>query len=241
MVAGLFLAARGAASGRSNSPEALPVPVITVDEGCANFAKYWIEESGINIEPSTIEGLTNCRLSSDGEWFVPTGSKDLRLPDSERMTDTERALSAPTRQALLDQISDLDSDLSKSIKNDLGRIYNPRTQAIVGRANDDVPISRPRSRYTRVTQAFLLDPDHALLADYVAWLMGRKISAFEQLLDACQGDPDVAYLTTACLGVEDNLSVNFPPWIWDLRSDVSLNAYLIHLARTGQLPADLRS
>src|SRR5215211_8656638 len=117
MCAGLFLAARSAASNRSNSPQALAIPEVSIDEGCTNFARYWIEESGIEIEPSTIEGLTNCRLSSDGEWFVPTGPNDRRLPESERMTDDERARSAPTRQALLDQIRDLESQLSKSIKS----------------------------------------------------------------------------------------------------------------------------
>ena len=35
--------------------------------------------------------------------------------------------------------------------------------------------------------------------------------------------------------MEDSLSVNFPPWLWDLRSSVWLNEYLAHLARTDRI------
>jgi hypothetical protein len=240
-IGALYLLARNADSSFSNSPEALIIPKISNDQACTNFARYWIDESGLNLEPAVIEGISNCRLSGSGEWFVPKGSDDDRLPDDAHLTEIELELTESTRRDLLMQISALDASLSSSIQNEIDGIYSRRTQAITGHVADGEPISRPRSRYTRVVQAFLLDSQYTLLADYVGWLMNQKITAYDALLAACLNDPDIAYLKTACLGVEDSLSIRYPPWIWDLQSEVSLDAYLAHLARSGQLTADTKS
>jgi hypothetical protein len=157
------------------------------------------------------------------------------------LTEAERSRSAATRQNLLAEISALDSSLSSSIQNDIDRIYSQPIQAITGHVEDGEPIGRPRSRYTRVVQAFLLDEQYALLADYVGWIMNQKITAYDALLSACERDPAVEYLRTACRGVEDSLSVNYPPWIWDMRSEVLLDAYLAHLVRSGKLPPNSQS
>ena len=236
MIGALMAAARDAPSSGSDNPEALAVPTITSDQGCTGFARYWIEQSGVGVEPATIEGLTNCRLSADGEWFVPAGANDTRLTPDSVLTPDEDARTASTRTAILAEIALLEARLSESITRDLERIYNPMPQAVAGRINDTVTISRARSRYTRVAQAFLLDPSHTILADYVGWLMQRKIGAYETLSDSCFDDLDTQYLSIVCSGLEDSLSVNFPPWLWDLRSAVWLNEYLAHLARADSVP-----
>jgi hypothetical protein len=236
MVGAVMFASRDAPSSRSNNPEVLAVPTITSDQGCASFSNYWIEQSGVRVEPATIEGLTNCRLSAGGEWFVPTGANDSRLTSESVLTEDEASQTASTRSAILAEVTLLEAQLSSSITRDLDRIYNTRTQAVTGRINDSETISRARSRYARVAQAFLLDPNHRILADYVGWLMQRKIAAYDALSSDCLGSPETQYLKIVCLGMEDSLSVNFPPWLWDLRSSVWLNEYLAHLARTDRIP-----
>jgi hypothetical protein len=236
MIGGFYLIARDAASSRSNNPTLLPTPSIANDQACANFAHYWIDESGVTVQPTVIEGLTNCRLSVSGEWFVPTGARDPRLPSGFAMTEAERSETEGVRQQLLNQVAVLEKSLTTSMERDLDRIYDPRTRPISGHQRDGESITRARSRYTRVAQAYLMAPEHQLLADYVGWLMAKKIDAYETLQAACDSDPSLAYLSTVCSGIEDTLSVRFPPWTWELRNSVSLEEYLAYLARTNQLP-----
>lgn len=236
MIGGLYLIARNAASSDVNSPDTLPTPAITTADACANFANYWMNESGISVDAGVVEGLTNCWLSADGEWFVPTSPNDERLPAGYAMTQEELSETYALRQQLLGEIEELESAFSNSIERDLASIYDPRIRAISGHLKDGEMIGRQRSRYTRVIQAFLLAPEHRALADYVAWLMTDKIDAFESLRTNCESDPSLDYLRTVCQGIEDSMSVRFPPWTWDLRNSVSLEGYLAYLVRTNQLP-----
>jgi hypothetical protein len=236
LTGGLYLIARNAASSGVNSPDALPIPAITAGDACANFANYWMNDSGVSVDVSVVEGLTNCRLSADGEWFVPTSPRDERLPVDFAMTQDERAETNALRQQLLGEIDGLETTFSTSIERDLKTIYDPRTRPISGHLKDGEMIGRQRSRYTRVVQAYLLAPEHGALADYVGWLMTKKIEAYESLSAACEADPALDYLRTACTAVEDSMSVRFPPWTWDLRNAVSLEEYLAHLVRSNQLP-----
>jgi hypothetical protein len=237
LIGGLYAVARDEASSLSNSPEELPTPRISNEEGCANFARYWMENSGVAVDSSVIEGLTNCRLSADGEWFVPSSPKDPRLPAGFALTDAERTQTGATKLLLTDQIDLLETTLSRSVERDIERIYDPRVRPITGHIRDTEKIGSARSRYARVANAFLMDPEHQVLADYVGWMMARKIAAYESLSRACQADSAVAYLSNVCLGIEDTLSVRFPPWIWELRNSVSLESYLAYLVRANQLPA----
>lgn len=237
LIGGLYGVARDAASSRSNSPRALPTPVISDDEACANFARYWMVDSGVAVDATVIEGLTNCRLSSAGEWFVPSGPWDPRLPAGSLLTESEREQTAALKSVLLTEIAELEASLSPSIEQDIKRIYDPRARPVSGHLRDGEMIGRARDRYTRVAQAFFLDPEHQLLADYAGWLMAGKIAAYQTLLDACQADPALGYLSAVCLGLGDSLSVGFPPWTWELRNAVSLETYLASLVRSDRLAA----
>jgi hypothetical protein len=236
LTGGLYVIARDAASSGVNNPDVLPTPAITTGDACANFADYWMNESGVSVDASVVEGLTNCWLSADGEWFVPTSPRDERLPVDFALTEDERAETNALRQQLLGEIDDLESTFSSSIERDLKVIYDPRTRPISGHLKDGEMIGRQRSRYTRVVQAYLLAPEHQALADYVGWQMTDKIEAYESLSAACEADPALDYLRTVCTAVEDSMSVRFPPWTWDLRNSVSLEEYLAYLVRSNQLP-----
>jgi hypothetical protein len=235
-VGGLYAIARDKPSAGVDSPDVLPVQAVATGDACANFAGYWMDESGVGVDASVIEGLTNCWVSDTGEWFVPNSPRDERLPEGYALTDEERDASNAFRQQLLREIDDLESTFSTSIERDLDSIYDPRIRPITGHIEDGVSISRQRSRYTRVIQSYLLAPEHQALAGYVGWLMAARIDAYDALLTNCTADPSLDYLRTVCLGMEDSLSVRFPPFPWDLRNSVSLEGYVAHLVRTNQLP-----
>jgi hypothetical protein len=230
----LFLASRNAPSAGSDHPEALAVPSITADAACTNFATYWLKESGVDLDAGVIEGLTNCYQAADGSWFLPTEPADERLPADFTLTPAESAETDPLRQQILAQIDQLQQAIPQSIQSDIDNIYDGGYKAISGHVKETTTISRPRGRYTRVAQSFLLAPEHAELAGYVGWMMANKISAFETLRDRCVTDPSTEYLLIVCRGLEDSLSVWYPPWIWDLRDPVSLEAYLAHVVRADE-------
>lgn len=232
VVGGLYLIARDKPSAASNSPDVLQTPAVTSNDACQNFADYWMTESGVDVDASVVEGLTNCWQAADGRWFIPTGPTDPRLPADYALTESERTETAALRQELVSEIQALEETISASVQRDLDSIYDPRVRPIVGHVKDGVSISRPRSRYTRVVQAYLIAPEHTVLADYVGWLMSSKIAAYDTLRSTCEANDDVHYLVTACRGLEDSLSVQYPPWTWDLRSSVSIEGYLAYLART---------
>lgn len=230
-IAGLWAIARDSPSAQSNNPRVLPVPTITADDACTNFARYWMQESGVDVDAGVIEGLTNCWPAADGGWFVPEGLADGRLPVDFALTESEQLEADPIRDELLAQIIGLERALTNSMAEDLTNIYESRVKAISGHVKEPTAIGRPRSRYTRVMQAFAIAPGHALLADYSAWLMGAKIRAYESLRNQCVSDPATRYLEKVCRGLEDSLSVWFPPMIWDLRDPVTMNSYLLYLLR----------
>lgn len=232
----LFLVSRDKDSSQSNSPGALPIPNVSVDTGCTNFGNYWLKESGVQLEPADIEGITNCRRAADDTWFVPTSPDDERLPVDFALTAAERAATEWLRAELVAQIEDLESHITNSVQRDLDAIFDPRIQPVMGKVKEGVAISRARSRYTRVAQSFLMAPENATLATYVGWKMETRIRAYERLRDSCVNDQAVEYLLNVCRGLEDSLSVWFPPWTWDMRDPVSMDAYLAYLVRSQQLP-----
>jgi hypothetical protein len=235
LLGGLALAARDSASSHSNQPNLLPTVATSADEGCDNFARFWLNDSQLRLESWVIEGLTNCRQAADGAWIVPSGAGDARLPSHFLMTGDERGATEETRRELLRQIAVFEGTFSPSVNRDLARIYVSQNTAVIGRVDDRQGVQRQRSRYTRLMNAFLLDPTYRDLSDYVGWLIGRKMAAFDQLMSSCLAEPGAAYLRTACRGIEDTLSVGYPPWPWDLKSALLLEEYLGHLARSGAI------
>ena len=88
---------------------------------------------------------------------------------------------------------------------------------MVGHFREGVAWGTYRTRYARIVNAFMLDPEHDELADFIGWTMARKIKGYADFRRECLDNPDVGMLHNACKGVEDNLSIRYAPLPWDLR------------------------
>jgi hypothetical protein len=173
-----------------------------------------------------IEGISNCRLAADGSWIVPRSADDPRLPKTPLLTDQQAQVTGALRTKLLTQIAGLEAEYTSTLRSWLSQLYDPFVRAVVGHIRDSTGIGTARGRYTRLTQAYLMSPDHQELAAYVGWVMARRIDAYDNLKGICFGDPDLEYLRTTCLGLEDHLSIDYPPFTWDLRDSYLLESYL---------------
>jgi hypothetical protein len=221
----------------------IPTPVVSTAAGCANFAHYWMDESGVGASAAVIEGITNCRQAADGSWIVPNGANDPRLPKRPILTNQQAQMTKSLRTKILAQIAGLEAEYPSTLRSWLNQLYDSFARAAVGHIRDGLSIRTARGRYTRLTQAYLMAPDHRELADYVGWVMARRIDAYDDLESICLGNHDLDYLRTACLGLEDNLGVRYPPFTWDLRDSYLLDNYLASTLNTtsGTPTADSRS
>jgi hypothetical protein len=226
LILGLRLLARDGASAGRSVVASIPTPVVSPEQGCQNFARFWMDESGVGVDAETVEGISNCRQAADGTWFVPTGPNDPRLPNAPLLSNDEQAATATLRAALKDQIADLDALFPATLDRWLSQIHDVFTRPVTGQLREGYPTRTARGRYTRLSQAYLIDPDHRALADYVAWIMARRIRAYDDLEDACTSKPDLDYLATVCRGLEDTLSIRFIPYPWELNDRFLLDSYL---------------
>ncbi|MEA2586833.1 MAG: hypothetical protein QOF33_4918 [Thermomicrobiales bacterium] len=227
LVLGVRLVARDAPSSGRSVVVGIPTPVVSTAAGCDNFARFWMDESGVDASAATIEAISNCRRSADGAWFVPSGVDDPRLPRAPVLTQDQKTATADLRTELLSQIEDLEATFPSTLRAWLNQLYDPFARSVVGHLREGPSIRTARNRYTRLTQAYLMAPDRQEFADYVGWAMARRIRAYDDLKTTCLSDPDLEYLRTACLGLEDNLSIRNPPFIWDLKDPLLLDTYLV--------------
>jgi hypothetical protein len=238
LVLAVRLVARDAPSAGRSIVVGLPPPVVSSAEGCTNIARFWIVEAGTGVSAETIEGMTNCRQAADGTWFVPSGGDDPRLPAAPVLTEEQQAATAALRADIVAQIDGLEAQFPSTLRLWLSQLYDPFPRAAWGHIRDGPSIRTPRGRYTRLIQAYLMAPDHQELADYVGWIMARRLDAYDDLRTKCFGDPDLAYLRTVCRGLEDTLGIRYPPFVWDLADPYLLDAYLAStLATTEATPA----
>jgi hypothetical protein len=225
VIAGLALVARGGESAGGPGPVRIPTPAITTGEACGNWARYWMDESGVGASVASLEGLSNCRQAADGTWYIPTGSNDPRLPDAPILTTAERAETEPLRATLTTQIRALRAEFPTGLERWLDNIYSVSQRPIMGHMRDGISYGITRDRYTRLTQAFLMNPDYGELARYVGWWVQRREAAFAEFHAACFVD-DLTYLHHACDGVGNTVGVGFPPWPWDLTDPLTMDTYL---------------
>jgi hypothetical protein len=234
LIGGLRIASIDKASSRDRGHDQIPTPVMSAADACETWANYWATESGVGVSQSSLEGMSNCRLGKDGNWFVPESSDDPRLPNAPFLTQAEKEQTAALRSAILAQTDRLEERFPKGLKDQMGTIYDKYDRPVVGHLKDTQPISATRARYNRLAQSFLMRPDTVELADYVGWAMAKKQAAFDGFLASCERK-EIEYLWVACGGMGDNLSVNFPPFPWDLRSSYNLDAYLKWALDTGKV------
>jgi hypothetical protein len=222
MLGGLWALARSAPSSEVGDIAGVPRPAISASEGCQAFAEYWLDETSIDVEPTVFEGFTNCRLGMDGRWYVWPESPNnpgLLVP-AEMRADAENL-----RRTLLEQIVAFQQSLPSHLSESLGSVYSERVNPVVGQTREGVPIANVRTRYARMVNAFGLDPGNEALADYVAWAMERRMHAYGVFRRACL-DGSTEFLRQPCTGMEDNLSIRYAPWYWELANPLLLDAYL---------------
>jgi hypothetical protein len=239
LVTGLWVISRNAPSARQLESVALSTAGVTGEQGCANFASFWMQKSGLNVPSEAIAGMSNCRLSKDGIWFVPAGPTDPRLPDSEQLTTGEQEQSAVLSAQLADDLMELELTLPRSLRESLKANYDPENLPVFGHTKKGrIDLGAKWARYIRVAQAFLLSPQHAVLADYVGWVMERRQNAVSQFETACFADPDNAFLWRACQGLRSEFGIANIPLYWELNDPVLIQEYLTDRVQSGKpLPA----
>jgi hypothetical protein len=235
LVVALAIASRGSESAGGPGPVRIPTPALSTTEACETWATYWAEESGVNADPASLEAFSNCRQGADGSWFVPIGRTDPRLPSPPVLDEVEQAQTADARQLLLDQVAALEGEFQQGLKDQLDGLYSRIPEPVIGSIEDDVQIGAVRGRYTRIVQAFLLNPNNEALANYVGWVMGSRAAGFESFQQSCH-QHDLQYLWAACDGLGNSLSVYSPPWPWDLKASLTLDAYLDWALANDALP-----
>ena len=234
LIGGLSIIARGSPSAAQYESVALPIPDVTPDEGCGNFATFWTEGSGLEVPVEAVEGITNCRLSTDRQWFVPDGADDPRLADRSVLTVDERAQVATLHDLLREDLRALGARLPDSLTETLTANYTEENLPVFGhtkRGRTDFGVKH--ARYQRIAQAFLLSPSRSVLADYVGWVMERRSNAVGQFEAACSADPDTAYLLRACAGMRREFLVSSIPIYWELTDPVLIEEYLASSVRAG--------
>jgi hypothetical protein len=222
-------------SSLTDNPGQVPFPVTSGDQGCQNFATYWITDSRVGVDPQVIKDISTCRQAADGSWFLPTGPADPRLPAGEAMNSTEKAETAKLRADILAQIAVLDVSMPSSLRQSLNSIRTGEQRAVILGIRRGANVEPMRKTYTRLVQAFLISPDNQALAQYIGWSMAKRQNALNSLVAKCKSDPTNTYLFASCDTIGDALNIGYPPFIWDLFDPLTLDNYLAHVVRTGQL------
>jgi hypothetical protein len=234
LVLGLVAVSRGTGSAQGPGADSIPTPDLTANEACQTWATYWTKQSGIHASVESIEGFSNCRLSKDGTWFIPTSSQDARLAGGPILSNDERAQTAALRATLNQQLLELRAEFPQALNEWLNDIYSFQPNPVLGHTKD-TRIGATRGRYTRLVQAFLMYPRYSALADYLGWLMEQRQQSLASFMAGCSTGK-MAYLESACQGIADRLSVYYPPWPWELSDSVSFDSYLKWALDNGKIP-----
>lgn len=240
LIGGLRIVSSGAASSKDQGTSAIPVPSLSSETNCTTWANYWNDLSGVGASVQVLEGMSNCRQAADGTWFVPSSSSDPRLQNGPILTPEETTQTNALRNDITTQVGNLMRQFPESLQKKVDVVYSNTDNAVIGHLKYDQSIGDVRNRYTRLTQAFLMDPANAELADYVGWMMANRQAAFADFNNSCHRD-DIKYLWVACNGIGGALSVNYPPWPWDLTNTTNLDAYLKWALDNGKIQAPTAS
>jgi hypothetical protein len=222
----LWLIARDAPSSEIGEINSVPRASITVSGGCQNFADYWLDETSVDIDAATLEGFTNCRLGDEGKWYVWTEHPDARDDALSGLSEEDRAAADQLKARILEDIDALQEQISPELQESLDNIRSDNQNPVIGQVREGASLSNVRTRYARLINAFNLDPDHAALADYVGWIMEQRINSYGVFRRACLHE-DTAWLRQPCVGMEDNLSIRYAPWYWELGNPLLIDAYLV--------------
>ncbi len=224
----LWLVARNAPSSGIGDINYVPRTQISSSQGCANFARYWLDETSVDIDGAILEGFTNCRQGTDGKWYVLSALPPELTPIGSTIPTEREAAANEMKARILADIAILQQSFTDPMMDELGRVYSSAANPVIGYVREGASLSSVRTRYARTINGLMLDPRREALAGYVSWLMQQRIDAYGIFRRACLSD-DTLYLKQPCTGMEDNLSIRYAPWYWELVSDTWLDTYLLHL------------
>lgn len=217
LILAAWVASRNAPSATTGLTDRLPLAAVSANEGCENFGRYWTDTFGAAIDPVPLERFTNCRVLEDGSWDASSSMYGALPLDESTLTDEQLIELNETRAAIAEQVDALEAALPNSVSNAFEQLYTPQTNAVVGHFREGIAWGSYRTRYARIVNAFMLDPNNAELASFIGWTMERKINGYADFRRVCLGNNDIAMLHQACRGMEDNLSIRYAPLPWDLR------------------------
>jgi hypothetical protein len=229
VIAFLWLISRNADSAgvAGNVLDVDPTPY-SASEQCQNWATYWTTESGVDVPPTALEAMSNCRQTVDGDWIVPANAGDSRLARPVTFTDAEQAQVQNLENQIVSSIQRFQllesSDLKDAISGKNG-IYKPQVDGVDGHLIDGRQISNARNLYKDELNDYLALPGNEELAAYTEWIVGYRQAAFAQLTANCSGS-EFDYLRAACKGTGESLIINYVPWTWDLMDSLMLDTYL---------------
>ncbi len=236
MIGIAWVAANDAPSSAVGDINAVPRQSITASQGCQNFAAYWLDNTSVPIDAATLEGFTNCRLGTDGTWYILSELPDELNPNPATILPENEAAANNLRARLVADISIFQQNLSDAMMKELGKVYSEQTNPVISRTREGASLSSIRTRYARIMNGYMLDPERADFANYVGWVMQQRIDSYGTFRRACLQD-DTEWLRQPCTGMEDNLSIRYSPWYWELADEHLLDAYLSHLYGETSEPA----
>ena len=223
-----WLVARDAPSSAVGDINSVPRLSITAAQGCQNFADYWLNKTSVPVDAATLEGFTNCREGTDGKWYLVSELPEGLNPNPPGVAPDSEKAANDLRAQLIADIATFQQSLSAAIMKELGKVYSEQANPVIGQTREGANLSSVRARYARLMNGYMLDPERAALAGYVGWVMQERIDAYGAFRRACLRE-ETAWLRQPCTGMEDNLSIRYAPWYWELANDDLLDAYMDHL------------
>lgn len=224
LLAGAYLVSRNTPSATTGITDRLPLAQVSANDGCENFGRYWTDTSGAHIDPTALERFSNCQLQEDDVW-VAAGMYGAVPLDESTLTTGQRTQLDQLRTTITAQVDSLETILPGSIQRAFDQLHTYRNNAVVGHFQEGIGWGPYRTRYARIVNAALLDPNNRELAEFIGWIMARKMDGYADFRRECLANPDIAMLRTACTGVEDNLSIRYAPLPWDLHDPALLDTW----------------
>ncbi len=213
----LLLVELAAAQGDGASPS--PAPNRAEDRACARVAREWADRHGLDDEGIAV--LSGCRQDAGGEWFLPTGPDDPRLPGGPVLSAPEEQRTADLLRRIETQLAGLPATMPPWMVERLEELYDPINHAVTGHLDPDAALAGFQDQYAAVLVSYLRDPANRALADHVWWWASRREAAFPQSECTRRALPP-----PVCGAVVSMLRINLPPFPWDLADPLVLADYL---------------
>ena len=212
----LRLATIGGESATSFGLVRLPNATPSPSEECAAFAQVWMDLSGGG--PGAVTAVSRCRRDASGAWVLEQHPSEPRLRSAAPVATIEAQLAR----------------LEASLPGDLRRALADIQETVGTPGSGHVPVNAQTEEINRQyawwLEAYLKDPAHQKLADYVAWLVARRDAAVATFIHGCEAYPR---MNETCARLARSVGAGWAPWPWDLGAELLLGEYLAQFPEGG--------